>query len=92
MLHRKRHKLCKLHKFLHCSVHSGVIFCVNISVNFCVLTAFCTYTIRKEYYSSLKIMHVLKKFYRENATNCVHYTNFYTLVYTLVYFFVCVFV
>ena len=20
-LHRKRHRLCKLHKFLHCSVH-----------------------------------------------------------------------
>ena len=38
--------------------------------------------------SSLKIMHVLKYCYMENATNDVNYTNFYTRVYTTVYFLV----
>ena len=34
--------------------------------------------------SSLEIMHVLKKCYIENVTDCVNYTNFYTRVYTTV--------
>ena len=36
--------------------------------------------------SNLKTTHMLKKFYTENATVSVIYTNFYTAVYTLVYF------
>ena len=47
-------------------------------------TSIYTQTNRKEYFSSLKIMHVLKKYYTEIATVCVNYTNFYTVGYTLV--------
>ena len=49
-------------------------------------TLFDTYTIRKEYFSTLKTIHMLKKYYTENDTVSVNYTNFNTAVYTLVSF------
>ena len=46
-------------------------------------TQFYTYPIRKEYSSSLKVVHMLKKYYTENATDCVNYTIFSVVAYTL---------
>ena len=49
-------------------------------------TIFDISTIRKEYFSSLKSIHMLNKNYTENDTVSVIYTNFYTRVYTTVSF------
>ena len=86
---------CKLHKFLHHSVHSGVDktdffnFLQDYNrykfINFKVKIT-CDRLLNDILH--VKVIQIFYNLYAENKTNCVNYTNFYTRVYTTVYFFV----